>query len=94
MAAPAVAYTVKGSVECPDVLKEDSNEAYSLANRWWVLGYITGRNYQTELQTGDATQTGAGVDEDQIYAYVIEFCKNNPDKDMDDASIDLYESLK
>ena len=88
MASPAAAYTVKGSVECPDVVKEDATEKFRLANMWWVLGYFSGRNYELDANTG------TNVESEDMYAHVLSFCRNNPGKDMDDASIDLYNLLK
>lgn len=88
LAAPAAAYTVKANIECPDVLKEDSNPTFSAQNHWWVLGYITARNYV------DDAEAGKGVDNDVIYQMLIDYCTNNPNDDIDDASIYIYESLK
>ncbi len=88
IAQPAAAYTVKGSVECPDVVREDANEEFRKMNMWWALGYFSGRNYER-----DAT-TGKGVDAEYIYAHVLSYCRTHPDNDTDDASKDLYDLLK
>ncbi|MCH8169350.1 MAG: hypothetical protein IID49_01570 [Proteobacteria bacterium] len=91
MASPGAAYatyTVKGSVECPDVVKEDANEDFRKMNMWWILGYFSGRNYERD------EQTGKGIDSEDLYAHVLSFCRANPGKDMDDASIDLYDLLQ
>jgi len=88
MVPPAAAYTVKGSVECPDVVKEDANDKFRLANMWWILGYMSGRNYENDANTSK------GVEAEDLYAHVLSFCRANPGKDMDDASIDLYNLLK
>ncbi len=88
MASPAAAYTVKGSVECPDVVREDSNDNHRKMNMWWVLGYFSGRNYE------NSASTGKGIDSDVLYAHVLTYCKAHPNNDMDDASIDLYDLLK
>ena len=45
-------YTVKGSVECPDIIKEDANENYREYNKWWLLGYFTARNYVADQEVG------------------------------------------
>ena len=53
VALPASAeYTVKGSVECPDIVKEDGNEHYREYNKWWLLGYFTARNYAANQEVG------------------------------------------
>ncbi|MFQ5565032.1 MAG: HdeA/HdeB family chaperone [Paracoccaceae bacterium] len=88
MASPAAAYTVKGSVECPDVVKEDANENYRKMNMWWILGYFTGRNYEQDVSVGK------GIDAEDLYAHVLSYCKAHPGNDMDDASIDLYNLLR
>ena len=88
MASPAAAYTVKGSVECPDVVREDDNEDFRKMNMWWVLGYFSGRNYELDASTGK------GIDGEDLYAHVLTYCRSHPNNDMDDASIDLYDLLK
>ena len=88
LAMPASAYTVKANIDCPDVLKEDANPTFSAQNHWWVLGYITARNFEADADVGK------GVDNDTIYQMLIEYCTNNPNDDIDDASIFIYESLK
>ncbi len=63
----AGAYTIKGSVECPDIVREDSNENYRLANEWWLLGYITARNYE------DDADVGLNIEDDKIYELGLVF---------------------
>ena len=96
MASPAAAYadyTVKGSVECPNVVKEDANEHFREYNKWWILGYFSGRNYERDRHQPDST-VGKDFDSDDLYARVLHFCRDNPRKDMDDASLDLYDLLQ
>jgi len=88
MASPAAAYTVKGSVECPDVIREDSNENHRKMNMWWILGYFSGRNYELDAQVGK------GIDGDDLYAHVLTYCRSHLGNDMDDASNDLYKLLR
>ena len=87
-AMPAAAdYTVKGSVECPDIVKEDANEHYREYNKWWLLGYFTARNYVSD------TDTGKGIDNDSIYSMALSYCQSNPGNDWDDAAIHVYDLL-
>jgi len=87
-AMPAAAeYTVKGSVECPDIIKEDANEHYREYNKWWLLGYFTARNYVADQKVG------SGIDNDNIYAMALDFCRNNGGNDWDDAAIHVYDIL-
>jgi hypothetical protein len=83
----AHAYTVKGNVDCPDVIKEDADESFLLANQFWLLGYVTARSYN------DDEQVGSGVDDDVIYGMVLAYCRKNSSSDMDDAAIRVYEIL-
>ena len=83
----AHAYTVKGSVECDEFVREDENESFRLANKFWLLGYITARNYP------DDRQTGRDVDSDIIYGMALAICQNDPDLDIDDAAIRVYDIL-
>jgi hypothetical protein len=83
----AHAYTVRGNVECPDVVKEDADESFRLANQFWLLGYITARNYN------DDAQVASGMEDDVIYGMMLAYCKKNSSSDMDDAAIRVYEIL-
>lgn len=83
----AQAYTILGSVECPDVVREDEDESFRLANQFWVLGYITARNFEVDVDVG------SGVDDDVIYGMMLAFCKKNPSNDMNDAANRVYEIL-
>jgi hypothetical protein len=60
LAGQAQAYTVKANVECTAVLQEDANATYRMANQWWVLGYLTARNYESDLNAGK------GIDDEVI----------------------------
>ena len=73
----ANAYTVKGSVECPDIIREDGDEDFRLANQWWLLGYITARNYE------DDADIGLNTEDDKIY-------ERNVGSDWDDAAMEVY----
>ncbi len=86
-AAPAWGYTVKSSVQCPDIVREDSDDAYREMNKWWLMGYLTGRNYAVD---GEA---GRGVDDEEIYLMALEYCRANEDDDWDDAGIHVYDRL-
>ena len=83
----AKAYTVKGSVECPDIVREDANEDFRPSNQWWVLGYITARNYEEDADVG------LDIDNDKIYAMGLDFCRRNSASDWDDAAIQIYDSM-
>ena len=86
--SPGLAYTVLGHVECPGIVEEDANEHFREYNKWWLMGYFTARNYETE------SEVGRGADHDKLYAQALDYCRNNPKDDWDDAAIFLYEQMK
>lgn len=66
---------------------KDANESFRLANEFWLLGYITARNYDEDAEVASA------VEDDVIYGMMLAYCKKNPSSDMDDAAIRVYEIL-
>ena len=88
MAPPAAGYTIKGSVECRDVVLEEANERFREAIKWWVLGYFSGRNYERDADTGK------DMDGEALYAHVLNYCREHPGDGTDNASIDIYDFLK
>jgi hypothetical protein len=87
LAGPAATYTVKSSVECTDIVREDSHENYREMNKWWLMGYLTGRNYAVDAEAGKA------VEDENIYQMALDYCRSNPDDDWDDAAIHVYDRL-
>jgi hypothetical protein len=85
--APASAYTVKSSVECPDILREDSDETFREMNKWWLMGYFTGRNYV------DDAEVGREIEDENIYQMALDYCRGNSGNDWDDAAIHIYDRL-
>jgi len=86
-ASSASAYTVKGSITCPNVIEEDANENFRDMNKWWLLGYFTARNYN------DALDVGLDIDDDNLYQMALGYCQGHPDNDWDDAAIHVYDML-
>lgn len=84
----AQAYTVIGGIQCPKMIEEDANESYKLANEFWLLGYLSGRNFENDIDVGK------GFDSSTIYVMALDFCRNNPSKDIDDAAIRVYDILR
>jgi hypothetical protein len=84
---PGLAYTVKSSVECPDIVREDSEEAYREMNKWWLMGYLTGRNYAADGEVGSA------IEDENIYRMALDYCRDNPSSDWDDAAVHVYDLL-
>jgi hypothetical protein len=86
-AMPASAYTVKSTVECPDIIREDSDGTYREMNKWWLMGYFTGRNFAADAEAGKA------IEDENIYQMALDFCRANPSGDWDDAAIHVYDRL-
>lgn len=87
LAGTAQAYTVLGLVTCPQILEEHSNENYRAMNRWWILGYFSARNYENDADVG------TGVGDEALYTMAYQYCQKNADRDWDDATRSVYESL-
>lgn len=87
-ATAANAYTIKGSVDCPDIIREDGIPEYREMNLWWLLGYFTARNYHEDLDTGYQ------VDNELIYSTALNYCKANKGNDWDDAAIYTYDQYR
>lgn len=86
-------YTVKGSVQCPDIVTEDADANFRQYNKWWLLGYISGRNHAISLVGSDGV-AGKNIDSDQIYGMALSFCEANPDKTWADAGANVYQRLR
>lgn len=61
----ASAYTVRGTPDCQEWQSDNSDQ-------FWVMGYISGRNAAL-----NETLT-TGLDMEEVYQYVTQFCKANP----------------
>lgn len=85
--ALAAEYTIKGSVACTDVLAEDSDDTYREMNKWWLMGYVTARNFEGQLSIAQ------DVADEELYQMGIDFCRANRDLDWDDAAQDVYRRL-
>ena len=85
--APAAAYTVKSAVECPDIVREDSEENFREMNKWWLMGYFTARNYMIDAEVG------SDIEDESIYQMALDYCRSNPSSDWDDAAIHVYDLL-
>ena len=75
------------------VLGGDANDHYREYNKWWLLGYISARNYAIELLGTDGV-AGKNVENEEIYALALSFCQANQEKNWDDAAIHVYDILE
>ena len=82
-------YRAQGFYSCGKVLnwaKEEDEVAEMLISQWF-LGYYTARNYVDQYVTDNAP------DDISVYYAILKYCRDNPLKDTDDASIELYKQL-
>ena len=86
-ALPAAGYTVKGSVDCADIIREDGDSNFREMNKWWLLGYFTARNYETDAEVG------RGLEDENLYQMALDYCRADSSKDWDDAAIQIYDRL-
>jgi hypothetical protein len=82
-------YRAQGFYSCGKVLnwsKENDEIAEMLISQWF-LGYYTARNYVDQFMTDNPP------DDVSVYYAILKYCRENPLKDTDDASIKLYQQL-
>lgn len=80
-------YTIKGSVSCTDILSEDSDKTFREMNKWWLMGYVTARNFAAQQNIAQ------DVADEELYQLGLEFCRQNRALDWDDAAQDVYQRL-
>ena len=91
----ASAVDIKGSRSCGKWMEEkrlansakELNKIPVLITRSWFLGYLSGR--------ADASGRNflKGTDSDSIFLGLDNYCRANPDKDLDQGGIDLAREL-
>jgi len=87
ISSPAAAYIIKGNVQCSDIVEEDAHEYYREYNKWWLMGYVTARNYAA------SQNVGITLESDVIYTMALDYCKTHPSNSWNDAAIDIYDIL-
>lgn len=86
----AFCYTVKGNHECGDIIngnKTDDDMLYQ-AIASWTQGYITARNFVSDFELGKNASFHS------LYYAVLNFCEDNPLKDIDDAARFIYSQFE
>jgi hypothetical protein len=86
---------IKGSRSCSKWMEEkrlangtkEMNKIPVLITRSWFLGYLSGR--------ADASDRNflKGTDSDSIFLWLDNYCRANPDKDLDQGGIELAREL-
>lgn len=91
----AAAVELKGSRSCSKWMEEkriansskEMNKIPVLITRSWFLGYLSGR--------ADASGRNflSGTDSDSIFLWLDNYCRANPDKDLEHGGIELAREL-
>jgi hypothetical protein len=86
LSVQAGAWTVKGVGvrACGEVINKLDKASYGQ----WLLGYISGKNYNEDASVGK------GMSGIAIYEAAMKYCRENPLNDWADASEDVYQQLK
>ena len=83
-------YTGAGGESCGSLTNYEKNRVGKDMMYWvyihWMLGYISGSNYQSQ------SMKGSNTDGESIYFAAIKFCKNNPLKRLGDAIKYIYKN--
>jgi hypothetical protein len=69
-----------GTVSCGTWFSDKTEIAYLNVDRAWVLGFISGANFSS------GSNVGKGTDANGIFAWIDQFCTQNPMKSISDAS--------
>ena len=79
-----------GGEPCGSIINYEKNRVGKDTMYWvyihWMLGYISGSNYQSQ------SMKGSNTDGESIYFAAIKFCKNNPLKRLNDAIKYIYKN--
>ena len=83
------AYTSYG-LSCGAVLSSDKDGSFALKHALpaWLMGYITGRNYELDRDMSD------NPDGDSLYYAALKYCRDNPLKSLARGAKDIYSTLK
>ena len=94
------AYTVVGGYKCGQILAydRDNDRGFKYHTISWFKGYLSALNagnaidaVMYDVEESDVSNV---PDDDSIYYYFVKYCRNNPLKDMVDASDALYLKLQ
>ena len=79
-----------GSEHCGTLINYERDRVSKDMMYWvyihWMLGYISGSNYQTQSMKGSNTEG------ESIYFAAINYCKNHPLKRLNDAIKFIYKN--
>ena len=76
-----------GGVSCGTLISELNDYPRTRVNEAWINGFLSGIN-ATEYQ--GRSDVGANIDVDGRWQTVLQFCRQQPMKSIQEAAIDLY----
>ena len=87
----ANAYTALNAAPCGEIIEKQDSKSAKLQIRYYVTGYISGYNRLGNTSFGKNMQTS---EYDSLYWAIVKFCKENPLKDLEDASFYVLSQLR
>ena len=82
-------FFIFGQVDCGNFLANcdrDKNDWYCVASTTWVLGFISGRTWESSTPRRD-------VSFDSMKYALMKYCRENPLKDTHNAAQSIYREL-
>tara|TARA_A100001011_G_scaffold387620_1_gene465727 strand:- start:86 stop:406 length:321 start_codon:yes stop_codon:yes gene_type:complete len=87
----ANAYTALNAIDCGQVISKHESASAKLQIRYYVTGYISGFNRASSSSIGEDLTVNEYV---SLYWAAVKFYKENPLKDLEDASFDVLSQLR
>jgi hypothetical protein len=88
----ANAVTVKGAKSCAEWSElrqaNASQKLSELTTKFWIAGYLSGlAGAQADILRNDPLKE---LPNEKIYAFIDQFCSHNPNKSLQDATVELW----
>ena len=87
----ANAYTVLNAAPCGEILSKQDAQVAKHQIEYYITGYITGYNRSKNSFIAKDMKVS---EFDSLYWAIIKFCKENPLKDLEDASFDVMSQVR
>ena len=87
----AIAYTALNASPCGKIISNQDSEIVREQMKFYITGYISGYN---RSKNSIIAQGMKGNEYDSLVWALIKFCKENPLKDLEDASFDVMTQVR
>ena len=84
-------YIALNASPCGEIISKQDSKSVKQQVEYYITGYITGYNRSKGLSIAKGMQPN---EYDSLYWAIIKFCKENPLKDLDDASFNILSQLR